>query len=104
MPAKTSPAAPASPDDADLRITRIIGTNVIVRTVTLYYTGRLVAIEDGFLILADAAWIADTGRFHQALTNGTLNEIEPYPGECYVSSGAIVDVSPWHHELPRKQK
>jgi hypothetical protein len=85
-------------------ITALIGKNVLVRAVTLYYTGRLAAIDDGFLLLEEASWVADTGRFHQALTNGTLNEVEPYPGACYVSAGAVVDVSEWLHELPRKQK
>ena len=96
-PTKTTPGAAAP-------ITALIGKNVLVRAVTLYYTGRLVAIEDGFLVLDGAAWIADTGRFHQALTTGLLNEVEPYPGTCYVSAGAVVDVSEWAHDLPRKQK
>lgn len=82
----------------------LIGKNVFVRAVTHYYTGRLAAIEDGFLHLEDAAWVADTGRFSAALAKGTLNEVEPYPGDCYVSRGAVVDVSPWAHELPRSVK
>jgi hypothetical protein len=81
-----------------------IGQNVFVRSVTHYYTGRLVEVADGFARLEDAAWVADTGRFGAALRDGTLSEIEPYPGECLVSLGAIVDVSPWTHELPRKEK
>ena len=54
--------------------------------------------------LDDAAWIADTGRFSDALKNGNLNEVEPYPGSCFVSAGAVVDVSEWAHELPRTRK
>ena len=84
------------------------GKNVLVRTVTHYYTGRL-ALPDadqpqGWLRLDDAAWIADTGRFSAALEKGTLAEVEPYPGACYVSAGAVVDVCEWPHELPRKVK
>ena len=86
------------------RITSLIGNNVLVRAVTFYYTGKLAAIEDGFLVLEDAAWIADTGRFSAALAKGALNEVEPYPDICYVSVGAVVDVSPWHHDLPRSVK
>lgn len=81
-----------------------IGEAVIIRSVTHYYTGRLVAVADGYLILDDAAWIADTGRWSQALATGTLSEVEPYPGRCYVSSGAVVDIAPWAHELPRAVK
>jgi len=80
-----------------------LGENVIVRTVTMYYTGRIVRVYPGELVLTDAAWIADTGRWSAALATGKLNEIEPYPGEgrCIVSRAAIVDVSPWLHALPR---
>jgi hypothetical protein len=84
-------------------ITSLIGKNVLVRTVTNYYTGRLTS-TDSFLHLDDAAWIADTGRFADALAKGTLNEVEPYPADCWVSAGSVVDVSEWAHELPRKQK
>lgn len=82
----------------------LIGTNVFVRTVTHHYTGRLDKVEDGFLHLANAAWVADDGRFADMLSSGTLNEVEPYPGDCYVAVGSLVDVSPWKHDLPRAQK
>lgn len=62
------------------------------------------AIYPGEIVLADAAWIADSGRFSVALATGTLSEVEPYPGECIVSRGAIVDVSLWAHPLPRVPK
>jgi hypothetical protein len=80
-----------------------IGDAVIVRTVTMYYTGRIVRVYPGELVLADAAWIADTGRWSTALAIGKLNEVEPYPceGWCIVSRAAIVDVAPWAHPLPR---
>jgi hypothetical protein len=56
------------------------------------------------LVLADAAWIADTGRWSTALATGRLHEVEPYPGEglCIVSRAAIVDVAVWDHPLPRE--
>ena len=84
-------------------ITELIGKNVLVRTVTHYYTGKLASCE-AWMKLDDAAWIADTGRFSDALKNGNLNEVEPYPGSCFVSAGAVVDVSEWAHELPRTRK
>lgn len=82
----------------------VFSGKVFIRTVTHYYTGRVVSVADGFVTLADAAWIADTGRFATALETGTLSEVEPYPGEVAVAIGAIVDVAPWEHELPRKQR
>ena len=86
-----------------MNITSLTGKNVLVRTVTSYYTGLLVSC-DGFLHLQDAAWIADTGRFADALATGSLSEVEPYPSDCWVSGGSIVDVSEWLHALPRTQK
>lgn len=80
----------------------LIDKNVIVRTITHYYTGRLAAIEDGMLVLADAAWIADTGRWSECLAQGSLSEVEPYPGTVYVAVHAVVDCSQWSHDLPRK--
>lgn len=82
----------------------LVGGNVFVRTVTHHYTGRLAAIADGFLHLEDAAWIADDGRFATALETGALNEVEPYPRDCYVSVGSVVDLCEWQHDLPRTQK
>lgn len=84
---------------------QLIGQNVIIRTVTNYFTGKLQANAGGFLELTDAAWIADTGRWAQALTEGKLAEVEPYPdGQLVlVSAGAVIDVTEWTHELPRKQ-
>ncbi len=81
-----------------------LGGNVFVRTVTHHYTGTLAAADESFLLLDDAAWIADDGRFADALASGQLNEVEPYPGACLVSRGAVLDVSAWDHALPRSQK
>jgi len=83
-----------------------IGAAVFVRTVTMHYTGVVTAIDGHWIHLAEAAWIADSGRFSAALEKGTLSEVEPYPGAGFVSvaRGAIVDVSPWSHALPRAVK
>lgn len=82
----------------------LVGKNVFVRTVTHHYTGKLEAVDDGVLHLSEAAWIADDGRFADCLNSGTFNEVEPYPGDCYVNAGSLVDVSEWLHDLPRTQK
>lgn len=82
----------------------LTGKNVFIRTVTNYYTGRLESADTQWLQLADAAWIADTGRFADALAKGILNEVEPYPGTCWVAAGAVIDISEWAHDLPRTQK
>jgi hypothetical protein len=82
------------------------GCAVFVRTVTHYYTGHVDAVTDSDVVLSSAAWIADTGRFSDALKSGEFSEVEPYPDSvrCIVSRGAILDVSTWAHALPRKRK
>jgi len=82
----------------------LINEKVFIRTVTMYHTGRVLSIDDKFLVLEDAAWVADTGRFSNALKSGELSEVEPVDGLVRVSLGAIVDVFEWKHELPRTQK
>lgn len=83
-----------------------VGTKVIIRTVTMTYTGLVEAITDSDIVLSTAAWIADSRRWHDALRDGFEDsaEIEPYPDGCIVSRGAVVDVSPWVHELPTEQQ
>jgi hypothetical protein len=81
-----------------------VGDKIIIRCVTHYYTGRVVAVTDAVIKLRDAAWIASTGRWANALETGELDEVEPYPGTCYLNRGAVVDWSPWNHPLPREVK
>jgi hypothetical protein len=83
----------------------LIGKAFLIRTVTNYWTGRVVGRVGGLLQLDDAAWIADTGRFADALKTGELSEVEPTPdGFALVSIGAIIDIVTWSGDLPRKQK
>lgn len=87
-----------------MELSELNGKKVFIRTVTHYYTGRLTDSPEGWLKLDEAAWIADTGRFHIALREGRLEEVEPYPGTCWIAAGAVVDVCEWPHELPRTAK
>ena len=77
-----------------------VGNAVIIRTVTLYHTGRIVALTKEEIVLVDAAWIADTGRWHEALKTGKLIEVEPFPGPVSVNRGAVIDVADWTQALP----
>lgn len=81
-----------------------VGRPVFIRTVTHYYTGRIVEASSELIVLEDAAWVADTGRFSEALSTGTLREVEPFPHPVAVSRGALVDVTDWPHPLPREVK
>jgi len=82
-----------------------IGQAYHIRTVTHHYTGRLVEVYEHELVIDDAAWIADDGRFSEALRSGVLEEIEPYPGgQAIIGRGALIDASEWMRDLPRTVK
>jgi hypothetical protein len=81
-----------------------VGRSVFIRTVTMYYTGRVVSVKAGEVVLTEAAWIADAGRWHNALKNGTLSEVEPFVDPVSINRGSIIDVTEWKHALPKEQK
>lgn len=69
-----------------------IGKCYLIRTVTMFDTGRLVAVTDKELVIEDAAWIADTSRFADAVKKCEFSEVEPFPdGRVIIGRGAIVD-------------
>lgn len=82
----------------------VIGRNYLIRTVTHTYTGKLLWVGDKELVLGTPAWIADSGRWMQAVQSGTLDEVEPMNGQLIVGRGAIVDASVVEWDLPTKQK
>ena len=83
-----------------------VGKNVIVRTVTMIYTGRLEQVTDTDLILLDCSWIPETERFMQFVAEGKVRECEPYPADLqvYINRGALLDMCELKKELPRSQK
>jgi len=81
-----------------------VGGKYLIRTVTHYWTGQLVAVGQQELILKNAAWIADTGRFHDCATKATFNEIEPVYGNVIIGRASVIDAIVWSHPLPQVQK
>jgi len=81
-----------------------VGDAYFIRTVTYFATGKVKAIVGSFLVLTDAAWIADTGRFREAIMKGVLNEVEPVEVDMFVNINSITDAFVWKHKLPREQK
>jgi len=82
-----------------------VGKNYFIRTVTMALVGTLKSVGRQELVLEDAAWVADTGRFGDFLRDGDADEVEPFPnGEVFVGRGAIIDVVEWKHKPLRKQK
>jgi hypothetical protein len=76
----------------------------LIRTVTFAVTGRIKAIKGKFLVLNEAAWIADTGRFGECIETGSLSEVEAVTVDVVVNTDSIVDAYYWVHELPRETK
>ena len=83
-----------------------IGKNYFIRTVTHHLTGKLIKVTSKELVLVNAAWIADDGRFNEAIKDGKLNEVEPFPDglEVIIGRGALIDCCEWQHLLPRSVK
>lgn len=83
-----------------------VGKNVIVRTVTMIYTGNLVKVTDTDLVLVDCSWIPETDRFMQFVANGSVKECEPYPDglPVFINRGALLDMCELSKSLPRSQK
>ena len=79
-----------------------VGSCYFIRTVTYHLIGRVRDTIGKFLVLDDASWVADSGRFMEAITKGTLNEVEPV-GVAYVNLDSITDAFPWRFETPKEQ-
>jgi hypothetical protein len=84
--------APAGAPNSDSNSHWEIGKIYLIRTVTMIDTGILVAVTDKELVLEEAAWVADTGRFADALVKADFNEVEPFPhGKVIIGRGAVID-------------
>jgi hypothetical protein len=80
-----------------------IGKAYLIRTVTYHQIGIIKDIDGDFLILKDASWVADSGRFGECLSKGIFNEVE-YVGPMILNKTAIVDAFPWENKVPKETK
>ena len=81
-----------------------IGEKYIIRTAMYHAVGRLVSVDEHELVLEDASWVADSGRWSEALRTGSLCEVEPFVDPVIVGRGSICDATIWRHELPKTAK
>ena len=81
----------------------ILGKCFFFRTVTYHILGKVVDVHENILELENASWVADSGRFMNAIKEGKLNEIEPL-GKWFVNLDTVTDFGPWVHDLPTEQK
>lgn len=82
----------------------LLGKHYFIRTFSYHYIGKLVAINENNLILEDASWVADSGRFGEALATGTLDETEKYVNDVVLFRNSLLDATEWEHELPKSSK
>ena len=81
----------------------MVGGKFFFRTVTYHLVGKVKKRMGMFIQLEDASWVADSGRFMNAIKDGTLSEVEPV-GIAWVNLSSVVDFFPWKHKLPDEQK
>ena len=87
-----------------------IGKNYLIRTVTMIQLGKLKNVFDKELELENASWIADTGKFSDALKEGIeksdISEIEMFPSEktVIIGRGSIIDACEYNMDLPKETK
>ena len=75
-----------------------IGKKYFIRTVTMHLTGELIKVTRQELVLKDAAWIADSGRFNEAIRDPSkCSEVEPFSRPAIVGRGSIVDATEIPH-------
>lgn len=69
-----------------------IGMPYLIRTVTMIDIGRVVEVTAQEIVLEDAAWVADTGRFADALKSCNFSEVEPFPdGKVIINRTSVID-------------
>ena len=95
----TTSLAPVSDDDPPY------GGVMLIETVTKYYVGEVVSVCPQDIVLHDACWVANTGRYHQFLATGdggNTTELEPCrDGIAIIGRGSIVCAQPYDHGLIR---
>lgn len=81
----------------------LVGGKWFFRTVTYHMVGKVERLIGKWVKLTGASWVADSGRFMDAIKKGELEEVEPV-GECFVNLDTVTDFFPWLHKLPKDQK
>ena len=80
-----------------------VGAAYYVETYGKNFVARVAAVTPTEVVLADAAWVADTGRFHEFLRDGRTEsmEIEPLPDGWSIPLAYVSGTLPWPHPLFR---
>ena len=79
-----------------------VGSDYVVRTVTMIYLGKLKDINSTELLLEDCAWGPETSRWNEFLNGKAPHEMEPYPHDVIIGRGAILDATIYKSKLKRE--
>lgn len=77
-----------------------LGKAYFIRTVTMYYVGKIEWVGEHELKLSNAWWIVRTGDFDKMIKEGIIQEKCYLPESPIIGRGALVDVIPWKFDLP----
>lgn len=84
---------------------KYMNNGIFARCATFHYAGRLIDRTDdaAFIVLDKATWVADSGRFGEALKNKSFSQFENYVNPVMLNTNFIVDFTPWDvNALPNK--
>ena len=91
-------------DKKYLALEDFVGGIVFVRTITIYYVGRVEKISGKFMALSEASWIPDTGRYMNFIQGNPDSSLEVEPiGNTLLNIDTIIDIQSYG-ELFTKQK
>lgn len=80
-----------------------VGMTVFIRTVTYHYIGTVVEKTIDDFTMHPCVWVPNSGRWYQAMKNGTLAEVEPEVTPVTLSLAMVTDFRPWNHPIPTQQ-
>lgn len=81
----------------------MVGKTYFFRTVTYHMVGLVTGVMGNFVLLSQATWVAESGRFMQCITEGAVNEVEPV-GCAGLNMDTVTDFFPWVHDPFTTQK
>ena len=81
--------------ETDLKSPWETGKVYFIRTVTQHLTGRIKSVGQKEIVLTEAAWVADSGRFSDALKSEDFSEVEPFPEgqDVILGRGSVIDAT-----------
>lgn len=81
----------------------IIGKKYIIRTVTMVNVGQITDIIGNFIVMRDAVWVSDTGRWSECLAKADgFQEVEPFKNDIHININSIIDSSIYDFQMPKK--